>query len=95
MFPLSLPAAAARSFTDEGPLPSDRTDAGSRGCASLVHIQKPKPRTGGQQRAVLSVCEGTGLGIFCDDEQGTHYHADSEGIYWLTDAETEAMAKLA
>lgn len=49
----------------------------------------------GKQRAVLSVCEGTGLGIFCDDEQGTHYHADSEGIYWLTDAETKAMDALA
>ena len=49
----------------------------------------------GNGRALLATCESTGLGIFCDDEQGKHYHADSEGIYWLTDSEMKAMDKLA
>ena len=56
--PLSVSAVPAGGGRPElygrNPLPSDRTDAGSRGCASLIHMQKPKPRTGGQQRAIPS-----------------------------------------
>lgn len=49
----------------------------------------------GKQRAVLAVCESSGLGIFCDDEPGKHYHADDDGIYWLTDEESARMEALA
>jgi len=49
----------------------------------------------GKQRAVLAVCEGSGLGIFCDDEADKHYHFDLEGIYWLTDEESVRMEALA
>lgn len=48
----------------------------------------------GKWRAVSGRCENTGLGIFCDDLPGVHYHEDGEGIMWLAGKEMKAMSKL-
>lgn len=39
---------------EQNPLSGERTNAGSRGHASLIHMHNPKPGMGGRQRAVLS-----------------------------------------
>lgn len=48
----------------------------------------------GKTRELLSFCENTGLGIFCDDEVTIHYTAWSDGPYTLTGHERTRIANL-
>jgi hypothetical protein len=84
----------ARTFLVDGqPLTAETDRHAVKYYAAVLNRLPGVVEIEGRVRDVFQQCEGTGLGIFCDDAFPEHYNFDDDGVYWLTDAALEALAK--